>query len=714
MHFRSLRSFVVALAGPCLLAIVAALVVYNLLAAARTLQTVEEHTRELMEDALSARLNAIADAEGARIQRELDQAMTLAKQLATTNALMGKEDTEGQRALFLSRRQLSNLVRQTLADNPSLLDAYIGWEPNAFGDDARYAGDERYGHNESGRFMPWWYRDDDGSLALLPLGDDMESETRLDNGIRQGEYYLCPRETLSACIVDPAAYDFGGTTHLVTSFNAPILVDGEFRGIAGADLSLSFIQTLLTDANQALYDGAGRMALVAGQGGLVADTAGENGLGLPAEESLSSNLLAGIEEASAQSRLHSSVADGMLQRFQPIALGDDNATTWVLVLQLPESVALAELNDLQSVLSEQKQQNTLGMTLIGLLLAAIGMAALWWIGGRIARPLKRLANRMEEIASGHGDLTQRLPIHGRDESAAVAQQFNAFAEKIQAILLDVRQSSESVNTAATEIATGGRDLSRRTENAASSLQQTSASMEEITSTVEHTAASAREANQLSHSASQVAERGGQAVAEVVTTMEDIAASSNQIGDIVSLMDGIAFQTNLLALNASVEAARAGEHGRGFAVVADEVRKLASRSTDASNEIKKLIETSQSNVENGTTLVRHAGETMQDIVRHITQVSDVLGEITAATGEQSDGIGQVNVAVAELDRMTQENAAMVEESTTAAEQLKEQAMYLTNIIGNFKLSQGQSQEQSLEKAQKHTKALGSGKGQRRLS
>ena len=155
MHFRSLRSFVVALAGPCLLAIVAALVVYNLLAAARTQQTVDEHTHELMENALSARLDAIADAEGARIQRELNQAMTLAEQLATTNALMGKEDAEGQRALFMSRRQLSNLVRQTLAHNPSLLDAYIGWEPDAFGDDSRYAGDERYGHDESGRFMPW-------------------------------------------------------------------------------------------------------------------------------------------------------------------------------------------------------------------------------------------------------------------------------------------------------------------------------------------------------------------------------------------------------------------------------------------------------------------------------------------------------------------------------------------------------------------------------
>ncbi len=266
MHFRSLRTLVLALAGPCLLAVVAALVIYNLLAAARTQQTVEDHTQALVESALNARLDALAEAEGGRIQRELDMAMTLASQLASTNALMGMQDAEGHRALYLTRRQLSNLVRQTVADNPALLDAFIGWEPNAFDDDARFVGDERYGHDGSGRFMPWWYRTGDGTLEVLPLGDTMESEARLASGVREGEYYLCPRETLASCVIDPAAYDYDGETQLVTSFNAPILVDGAFRGVAGVDLSLNFIQALLRDANATLYDGAGRMALVAGRG----------------------------------------------------------------------------------------------------------------------------------------------------------------------------------------------------------------------------------------------------------------------------------------------------------------------------------------------------------------------------------------------------------------------------------------------------------------
>ncbi|EHJ94432.1 methyl-accepting chemotaxis protein [Vreelandella boliviensis] len=687
MHFRSLRSFVVALAGPCLLTIVAALVIYNLVAAARTQQTVNEHTGALMESALNARLDAIADAEGNRIQRALDKPMILANQLASINALMGLEDSEGQRALFLGRRQLSNLVRQTLVDNPDLIDVYIGWEPNAFTDDARYADEERYGNDSSGRFMPWWFRNSDGSLVLDPLGD-LEDETLLPSGVRTAEYYLCPRETLAPCVIDPAAYDFGGETQLVTSFNAPILVGGEFRGVAGIDLAVDFIQTLLSNANQELYSGAGRMVLVAGHGGLVADTAEKGVLGSPASEVLSAQLLTGIEQATAQGSLYSSVNDGMLERYLPINLGNAEQP-WVLVLQLPESVALAELNELQGVLSEQRQQNTLGMTLVGLLLAALGVAALWWIGGRIARPLKRLANRMEEIASGHGDLTQRLPVYGRDESAAVAEQFNAFAEKIQTILLDVRRSSEAVNHAANEITQGGHDLSRRTEQAAASLQQTSSAMEEISSTVSHTTHASQEASGLSQTASQLATRTDSAFEQVVATMDDIRSNSDEIRAIVTVIDGIAFQTNLLALNASVEAARAGEHGRGFAVVADEVRKLASRSSEAAKDIRQRINTSAGKVESGTQMVRDAEAAMHELAESVTRVTQMLGDISTAAREQSEGISQVSIAVTDLDQMTQQNAALVEESTTAAEQLNDQADRLAALVGGFTLERENS-------------------------
>jgi methyl-accepting chemotaxis protein len=249
---------------------------------------------------------------------------------------------------------------------------------------------------------------------------------------------------------------------------------------------------------------------------------------------------------------------------------------------------------------------------------------------------------------------------------------------------EVRSATDSINTASAEIASGNQDLSARTEQAASNLEETAASMEELTSTVRNSADAARQANQLAANASEIAVRGGQVVGEVVTTMEAINHSSKKISDIIGVIDGIAFQTNILALNAAVEAARAGEQGRGFAVVAGEVRNLAQRSAEAAKEIKGLIGTSVDKVEAGSRLVADAGQTMSEIVGSVQRVSDIIGEITAASGEQSDGIGQVNVAVNQLDQMTQQNAALVEQSAAAAESLKEQASQLNRVVQVFRL------------------------------
>ncbi|WP_445158761.1 methyl-accepting chemotaxis protein [Halomonas sp. E14] len=684
MSLTSIRQFVILLAGPCLLAVVVTLVAYGLFSSARTQQAVETHTHDLAERAIDERLAVLADAEAGRIRNELEHALALATQLAHTNALMGRQDASGRSALSLSRRELSNLVRDMVVQHPSLLDAYIGWEPDAFGQDALYADlGEADGYDGTGRFMPWWYRTEAGSVEVLPLGDDMESTALIGSGVRQGEYYLCPRETLAPCVIDPAPYDFGGETLMVTSFNVPILVEGAFRGVAGVDLAVGFIQELLLQANAALYDGAGEMALVAGGGGLVAHTADAERLGTAAGEAFGSEVLQATERARREGSSVSLTRDGMLERYQPFTIGASEQP-WTLIIRLPEAAVMAELTALQTMMNEQRRADTLGMTLVGLLLTALGLAALWWVGTRVSRPLRLLADRMRDIASGDGDLTQRLPVRGRDESAELAIQFNAFVDKIHDVLLDVRASSESVRIAASEIASGGEDLSRRTEQSAASLQQTSASMEQISATVEHTSASSREANGLSKSAAEVAQRSGDTVGQVVATMDEISRSSEKIGEIVKVIDGIAFQTNLLALNASVEAARAGEHGRGFAVVAGEVRQLATRSAEASRDIRSLIDASTQRVAAGAELVSRAGASMEELVVSVNRVASMLGEISMAAGEQSDGIGQVSVAVADLDRTIQQNAALVEESTTAAEQLSEQADRLARVVGGFRL------------------------------
>ena len=326
----------------------------------------------------------------------------------------------------------------------------------------------------------------------------------------------------------------------------------------------------------------------------------------------------------------------------------------------------------------------------GTLTAVLGVAAvvlvalvLWLTQRSICEPIdqaKALAARIAE-----GDLTGDMQPEGHDEAAELLRTLLAMQVSLRNIVAQVQQSTDNITNASTEIATGNQDLSSRTEQAASSLQQTASSMEQLTGTVKQTADSARTANQLASSASASAAKGGQVVSQVVSTMDEITASSKKISDIIGVIDGIAFQTNILALNAAVEAARAGEQGRGFAVVAGEVRSLAQRSAEAAKEIKALIGRSVEKVETGSTLVQSAGSAMQEIVASVARVNDIIGEITAAASEQSDGIGQVNVAVSQLDQMTQQNAALVEQSAAAAESLKDQARQLTQVMGAFRLA-----------------------------
>ncbi|WP_343630466.1 methyl-accepting chemotaxis protein [Roseateles sp.] len=300
----------------------------------------------------------------------------------------------------------------------------------------------------------------------------------------------------------------------------------------------------------------------------------------------------------------------------------------------------------------------------------------------ITRPLQGAAGVADAIANF--DLTQRVPAGGRDETGQLLGSLSGMQEQLLKLIGDVRGSAESIGTASAEIATGNHDLSARTEQTASNLQEVAASMTQLTGTVRQTADSAMTANQLSSSAAETAQRGGAVMGQVVSTMGEISDSSRRIADIIGTIDGIAFQTNILALNAAVEAARAGEQGRGFAVVAGEVRSLAQRSAEAAKEIKTLIGASVERVESGSRLVEDAGGAMTEIVASVQRVADIIGEISAAAREQSDGINQVNAAVGQLDQMTQQNAALVEESAAAAESLKEQSQRLATAISVFRL------------------------------
>lgn len=318
-------------------------------------------------------------------------------------------------------------------------------------------------------------------------------------------------------------------------------------------------------------------------------------------------------------------------------------------------------------------------------IAGLGIAG--WFGWMLVRSIRKSLNRAIEVsqAVAQGELTQNIEIDGKDEVAQLMGSMAIMQDSLIRLVSRVRQGAEGLATASAEIAQGNNDLSARTEQQASALEETAASMEELSSTVKQNADATQQANQLANSASTVAIQGGEVVGQVVETMRGINESSRKISDIISVIDGIAFQTNILALNAAVEAARAGEQGRGFAVVASEVRSLAGRSAEAAKEIKSLINASVERVEQGTVLVDKARETMTEVVGSIRRVTDIMGEINAASSEQAAGIAQIGEAVNSMDQVTQQNAALVEEMAAAASNLKSQAQEQVQIVATFRLN-----------------------------
>ena len=406
-----------------------------------------------------------------------------------------------------------------------------------------------------------------------------------------------------------------------------------------------------------------------------------------------------LAKAFAENR-NKFVQEGLRPAVAALRANDTKAAHQVVVekirpLYAPLGEGIAALLQLQ--LDEAKKEYTTAVgryeTIRAIAIAAIvvGLSVALLFGFFLVRGISRSLDQAVRAADAvaQGDLSQPIDVDGKDEVARLLRALAAMRDSLVGIVSNVRQNSDSIATGSAQIATGNADLSQRTEEQAANLQQTAASMEQLTSTVKQNSDTARQANQLATSASEAAANGGVVVGQVVSTMVAITASSKKISDIISVIDGIAFQTNILALNAAVEAARAGEQGRGFAVVASEVRSLAQRSASAAKEIKSLIGESVERVETGSKLVDDAGKSMQDIVSQVKRVNDLIAEISAASVEQTQGISQVGDAVNQLDQVTQQNAALVEESAAAADSLKQQAANLAQVVAVFKLGEGDS-------------------------
>jgi len=386
-----------------------------------------------------------------------------------------------------------------------------------------------------------------------------------------------------------------------------------------------------------------------------------------------------------QKRLAELAGEGKHEEARALFKADSNKLFRSMVENLE---AIVKINDEGSIGSSQKADEMFNtaITLIGGLLVAIVVCAFAlavFVARIVSRPLNDAVTVAQRVAQG--DLSMHIQATGKDETGLLMQSLRSMNDSLQHLVGQVRNGTDTIGTASAEIAAGNLDLSSRTEQQAGSLEETASAMEQLTATVKQNADNARQANQLAASASQIASDGGEVVDEVVQTMGAINESARKIVDIISVIDGIAFQTNILALNAAVEAARAGEQGRGFAVVASEVRSLAQRSATAAKEIKELIDTSVEKVDAGSALVGRAGSTMTEVVASVKRVTDIVGEITAASNEQSTGIEEINRAITQMDQVTQQNAALVEQAAAAAQSLQHEANRLTEAVSVFKLA-----------------------------
>ncbi|KJH87794.1 chemotaxis protein [Pseudomonas fluorescens] len=712
MKFRSIQFSVAALAGAIVLSVVGALVLYALFAGARTQEMVQQRTKAQFEQLIEQRLSALAHTQASLIQRELEAPLLLARGLATANALMGMNGADGNPQLKMPREQMISLLRESVVRNPKVLGAYIAWEPNAIDhDDANYVNSQVLGMETNGRFLPWWFRNQDGTLGLEKLAD-VTDQKLLSTGIRASEYYLCSQDSRKACVIDPAPYRVGSTMTMLASFIEPILIDGKFQGIVGADLSVNFIQDMLVAADAKLYGGAGEMALLSSNNRLVAFTKDPSKLGEKASDLLDANELDNLTKLDVgEVRYDIDEAHGHIEVYMPFGIGETSAR-WTLMLQLPLNAVMADLQALQKDLDDQRETDIFGMAMVGLAIAAIGLLVIWLVGHGIARPLKQMVAMLDDIAQGEGDLTRRLTSDRADELGAIAKGFNTFLGKLQGMITQVVTSVQSVSDSSEHTA----DIAIRTNQGVhkqmSEIDQVATAVHEMTATAQDVARNATQAAQAASHADQAASQGMQIVRDTSTSIgalaveigkavgvvQTLAKDSENINAILTAIRGIAEQTNLLALNAAIEAARAGEQGRGFAVVADEVRNLAQKTQQATEEIQSMIqqlqqgtrdvvrvmEDSQHRTDESVQHAAKAAQALETITQAVSVINDMNTQIASAAEEQSAVADDINRNVINIGQVANEVASGADESSAASAGLTKLAEQQRRLINQFKV------------------------------
>ncbi|MFZ5772231.1 MAG: methyl-accepting chemotaxis protein [Thermodesulfobacteriota bacterium] len=638
MQLKNIQIRIVVWAGICLLATSAVIISF----AAVTMKNEARVNREIAFENASSLAVDVAEKAAADIKAEIEVALDAARTLA--QALSGIKDDGNP--VKLEREDVNSILRILLDRNPQFVGTYTGWEPNAFdGRDDEFRNSP--GHDASGRFVPYWNRDENGKVAVEPLLD-YEKE-----GI--GDYYLLPKKTGQECLLDPYVYPVQGKPTLITSLVAPITAGETFYGIAGVDLQLSFLQALADNVKD-LYDGAATIALISNNGTLAAMTRKPELAGKPMKD-----IEADFEKVFAdigKGEKKVGMLGGMLEVYVPLKIGR-TTTPWSVSIRIPaEKIAARADAQLHTAYRQM-----LWMVVISIISVLAGLCLLWLIARSITRPIK----------------------------AAIA---------------GLSASADQINNAAGQVSAASQSLAEGASEQAASIEETSASLEEISSMSGQNSQNAGMADNFMKEAGKAVELANDSMAALTVSMQEISQASRETSKIIKTIDEIAFQTNLLALNAAVEAARAGEAGAGFAVVADEVRNLAMRAAEAARNTADLIEGTVKKTTAGSAHLDRSNKAFVEVADSTAKVSSLVGEIAVASQEQAKGIGQVNQAVNEMDKVVQQNAATAEESASAAEEMNSQAEQLQEIVGGLAELVGGTASRQGERPAPATRAAGS--------